>query len=278
MDLKVKNSLSYENTNNATLDSINYGNNQAGNDNVSDENTIVSIISNKGGVGKTSFAVASGMFLSQKMKKSTLLIELDSSPGDFSVLFDIEKDMSLELALKFPEQYSRFVKKIYRNMDVLKGISSPLIAENVKKDSMNKLLNYISRDYNFIIIDTQTVINGPVLDVLRLSSEILIISEYSLESFARISKLKDILIKKFFIPESKMKLIINKKKLKHFFKIWDITKFIELPVYGFIKFDKRFNQSRLIFNKASILKTNFFREISKLLLMIYERPDRNVKG
>ena len=96
---------------------------------------MIAIVSNKGGVGKTSIAIASAMFLSQEIKKRILLLEMDSSPGDFGVLFDIERDKSLELALRFPEKYNEFVKNIYRNVDVLKGISNPLIAENIKKET-----------------------------------------------------------------------------------------------------------------------------------------------
>lgn len=238
---------------------------------------IISIISNKGGVGKTSIAIAFAMFLSQKIGKKTLLLELDSSPGDFGIVFDIERDKSLELALKFPDKYNEFVKNVCRNIDALKGISSPLIAENISKGAIDKLIDCIFKDYDFIVVDTQTVINGPVLDVLRLSNEIFAISEYSLESIARISSLVDILAKKFSIPESKIKLIVNKKRFLNFFKICDISKVVKMPIYAFIRFDNRFDKSRFIFNKANIFSTGFFREISRMLLKTSAGFNNNVK-
>ncbi len=241
-------------------------------DNQKDENNsgnrkyIFSVVSNKGGVGKTSIAIALGMFFSQKIKKRTLLLELDSSPGDFGIIFDIERDKSLELALKFPENYNKFIKNINKNMDVLKGISNPLIAENINKGIINTLIDYILKEYKYIIVDTQTVINGLVLDVLRLSNKIFTVSEYTLESIARVSSLVSMLEKKFSIPTSKIRLIINKKKFLPFFRVYDIARIINVPIYTFIKFDRKFNKSKFLFNKNNIFNTNFLREISRMLL------------
>ncbi len=275
--LKDQNIISGKVLNDIKSDHINDINFEGRNNNLHGRSKIISIVSNKGGVGKTSVAVVFAMFLSQKMEKRTLLLELDSSPGDFAVIFDIEKDKSLELALKFPEKYNEFVKNVCGNVDALKGVSNPLIAENIKEGAINRLINYILEDYDFIVVDTQTVINGPVLDVLRLSDEIFAVSEYSLESIARISSLVDVLAKKFSIPESKIKLIVNKKRFLSFFKICDISKVVKTPIYAFIKFDNRFNKSRFIFNKVNILNTRFFEEISRMLLKTSIGFSSNVK-
>ncbi len=279
MNLEIQNTITYKNFNDVCWNSADYENNKIHhNRNLYDKSVVISVVSNKGGVGKTSFAIVSAMFMSQKMEKKTLLLELDSSPGDFGVLFDIEENKSLELAIRFPEKYNEFVKNIHKNMDVLKGVSSPLMAENIKKCSINKLMNFISKDYDCIIVDTQTIINGPVLDVLKLSNEILLISDYSLASIARISNLADLLVNKFSIQEYKMKLIINKKKFTDFFRIIDLTKIIKIPVYAFIKFDKSFNKNKLMFNKVNILKSNFFREVSRVLTVESGGFKSNVKG
>jgi len=246
------------------INNMNFKDLQGDKNNNHDKKTMITIVSNKGGVGKTSVAIAAAMFFSKEIKKKILLLELDSSPGDFGVIFDIENNKSLELALRFPERYYEYIKNIYKNIDALKGISNPLIAENIKKGAINLLMNYIFKDYSYIIVDTQTVINGPVLDILKLSDEILAISEYSIESIARVSSLIDILVKKFSIPEYKIKFIVNKRRYLHFFKVWDISKIIRIPVYAFIRFDSKFNKSKFLFNKDSIFNTMFFREVNKI--------------
>jgi len=229
------------------------------------ENIIFTVISNKGGVGKTSLALIFSMLCSGSFGQKTLLLELDSSPGDFGSLFDIGQDKSLELALKFPEKYKKYTKKNCKNLDVLKGISNPLVAEGIKKGIIYNLLSCIGRDYRFIIVDTQTVINGVILDMLRVSNTIFVVSDFFIESISRIASLIDILVEKFSISKSKIKVIINKKRFFHFLRISDISKIIEFPVEAFISFDKNFDKSSFLLSRRKVFKTRFFKEASKIL-------------
>jgi len=274
INLKGQDIVIDNNTNEDKLDNL-YGLNSKNYKN--SKKIIISIVSNKGGVGKTSIAIALGMFFSQRKKKNTLLLELDSSPGDFGIMFDIERDKSLELALRFPENYNKFVKNICNNMDALKGISNPLVAENINKGIINNLVNHVLKEYDCIIVDTQTIINGLVLDVLRLSNKIFVVSEYTLESTSRVSNLINVLEKKFSIPKSSMKLIMNKKNFLPFFKVWDVAKIINIPIYALIPYDNRFDKSKFLFNKNGILRTRFFKGISKILSGIDFEDSNNVK-
>jgi len=274
INLKGQDIVIDNNTNEDKLDNL-YGLNSKNYKN--SKKIIISIVSNKGGVGKTSIAIALGMFFSQRKKKNTLLLELDSSPGDFGIMFDIERDKSLELALRFPENYNKFVKNICNNMDALKGISNPLVAENINKGIINNLINHVLKEYDCIIVDTQTIINGLVLDVLRLSNKIFVVSEYTLESTSRVSNLINVLEKKFSIPKSSMKLIMNKKNFLPFFKVWDVAKIINIPIYALIPYDNRFDKSKFLFNKNGILRTRFFKGISKILSGIDFEDSNNVK-
>jgi len=274
INLKGQDTVIDNNTDEDKLDNL-YGLNSKNYKN--SKKIIISIVSNKGGVGKTSIAIALGMFFSQRKKKNTLLLELDSSPGDFGIMFDIERDKSLELALRFPENYNKFVKNICNNMDALKGISNPLVAENINKGIINNLINHVLKEYDCIIVDTQTIINGLVLDVLRLSNKIFVVSEYTLESTSRVSNLINVLEKKFSIPKSSMKLIMNKKNFLPFFKVWDVAKIINIPIYALIPYDNRFDKSKFLFNKNGILRTRFFKGISKILSGIDFEDSNNVK-
>ncbi len=229
------------------------------------KNQIITIISNKGGAGKTSITLAASLFFSRRPGGRTLLLELDSSPGDFGILFDIEKDKSLELALKFPNNYKKYVKNISPDLDVLKGISNPLTAESIDSKTINCFMEIICRDYDYIIVDTQSVINGMMLDVLRLSNIIFVISEYTPESTARIKNLIDMLIERFDISRFKIRLVINKKKIFPYFRIWDLSKIINTPIDSFIGFDKKFYKNLFLFNRKKVIRTRFFKEISRML-------------
>ena len=228
-------------------------------------NNIISVVSNKGGVGKTSIAFCIALYFSIEMKKKTLLLELDCSPGDFGSLFDIDKDMSLEMAIRFPDDYKKYIKVINENIDVLRGIPDPIVAESINSDSSKQLFKKISHDYAYIIIDTQTVLNGILIDALKLSNQIIMISNNSIESIARISKFLEILVFRFMIEKSKFKIIINKKKIFSFLKVWEISKIIDFPINAFIHYDKKFNKSHIFIDKKKFMATRVFRETRNIL-------------
>jgi MinD-like ATPase involved in chromosome partitioning or flagellar assembly len=242
--------------NNSAL--INDNNNTAG-------NSVLSVISNKGGAGKTSTSICIGFYFAIIQNKKTLLLEMDSSPGDFGPLFDITNDNSLDIAIKFPERFKNYVKSINKNLDVLKGFSNPINAETITAAEIISLFKYMAEFYEIIVIDTQSVLSGIIVDVLKLSDVIIILSEPTIESLSRVSELICILNSKFLINKNKFQLIVNKKKMFDLFKIKDIAKILNFPVKGFISFDKKFNKNLIIFNTDKLIRTRFNIEISRFI-------------
>jgi len=234
----------------------------ADNDNHSN---ILAVISNKGGAGKTSISICIGFYFAITERKKTLLLEMDSSPGDFGPLFDISNDNSLDIAIKFPDRFKNYVKSINKNLDVLKGFSNPINAETITEAEITTLFKHIVESYEIIIIDTQSVLSGIIIDVLKLCDAIIVLSEPTIESLSRVSELLFILSTKFLISKNKFQLIINKKKILDFFKIKDIAKILDFPVKGFIPFDKKFNKNLIIFNTSRLLRTRFNIELSKFI-------------
>jgi pilus assembly protein CpaE len=226
---------------------------------------IISIVSNKGGVGKTSIAIASGCYISQKLKEPTLLLELDCSPGDFGILFDVDRKNSLEMALRYPDGLSKYVKKINSNLDILMGLQNPLAAEAVKKEELFSLLDVIKVNYANIITDTQTVLNSMTINMLSESKKILLVTDSSIESFNRVINYHDILTKGFFISKNIINLLVNKKTIKDCFKLWDFAKVSGLPVHDFLPFEKNFNKSVFSEGASSIQRSGFYRHIGEII-------------
>jgi pilus assembly protein CpaE len=226
---------------------------------------IISVVSNKGGVGKTSIAIAAGCYCSQKLKEPTLLLELDCSPGDFGTLFDVDKKNSLEMALRYPDSLKKYVKKINCNLDILMGLQNPMAAESVKKEELFLLLDVIKVNYENIITDTQTVLNAMTLNMLSASKKILLVTDSSIESFNRVINYHDILTKGFFISKNIIKLLVNKKSLKDCLRLWDLAKISGLPVQGFLPFEKNFNKSVFAEGSPAIQRSGFYRQVGKII-------------
>jgi len=226
---------------------------------------VLAVISNKGGAGKTSTSICIAYYFAIAKNKKTLLLEMDSSPGDFGPLFDITNDNSLDIAIKFPERFKNYVKSISKNLDVLKGFSNPINAETITESQITTLFKFIAESYEIIVIDTQSVLSGTIVDILKLSDVIIVLSEATIESISRVSELILILNTKFLISKNKFQLVINKKKMFDLFKIKDIAKILNFPVSGFISFDKKFSKNLIIFNTNKLIKTRFNIELGRLI-------------
>ena len=230
---------------------------------------IITVASNKGGTGKTTISLCLAIYFSYKKNKKTLLLEMDSSPGDFTVLFDVIDEYSIEIALKFPSKLSSYVKNVGNNLDVLKGFSNPLTAEEVKPEEINYLLKTALKDYEIIIIDTQNVLNGLLVDVLKITDYVFLISELEIEALYRNLEFINLLKSKFLLKHDNFCFLINKKKLIDIFRMIDISKIIPLPILGFISFERNFNKNLIMKNRNRFLKTRTFISISKILENFY---------
>ena len=234
---------------------------------------IITVASNKGGVGKTSVSVCTGIYFSQIISEPTLILELDSSPGDFMTLFDIDPGKTLKTALRFPSKFKKYVKKISNDLYVMGGIIDPILAEAAGREEFYGLLDEACREYKNIIIDTQTVLNGLMVDAFLISKKIFMVTDFSMESIGRIVNFFNILTKNFSIPEDRIELVINKKKFFDFLKIWDLIKMTEIPVCALISFDRRFDKSFFITNIHKLKRTRFFNQLKRMLENEFKKQD-----
>ncbi|MBM3705202.1 MAG: hypothetical protein FJW66_01615 [Actinobacteria bacterium] len=226
---------------------------------------ILAVISSKGGVGKTSIALTAGFHYSRIMKQQTLLMELDSSPGDFSILFDIECNKSLEFAVKFPHNFQNYLKKVKENLFVLKGASDPFTAENIGSDEICTLLESVSTKYQNIIIDTQTVLSRLIIDVLKISAKIILLTDYSIESLDRSLFLYASLVHRHSVKKEKIILVVNRKRMSDFFRIWDFSRISGFPISGFISYDRNFDKNSFISGGGKVFSTKLYRQLASLI-------------
>lgn len=225
-----------------------------------DPTGMLTVLSNKGGVGKTSLAVSIAIACSEIFNKKTLLVELDCSPGDIGLILDVSDEKSLDFIIDDPSSYKRYFKKYSRNLDVIKGLRDPLAAEKIEKERICHFLSLVKRSYDIIVIDTQTVLNGLSVDALRSSENIALISDFTFESIFRVKKLYEILVKKFLIDKKRFKLILNKKNIFSELRSSDISRMTDLPILDFIPLDRKFDKFSFLLNKNSTVRTRFFKK------------------
>jgi len=143
---------------------------------------IISIINQKGGVGKTTTAINLAASLGI-LEKKTLLIDFDPQANATTGLknFDIENDFSIYDAMignkKIADtisntslEYMHFIKSDAN----LVGCEIELVSLANREKQLLKLVNRIKKNYDYIIIDCPPSLGLLTLNALTASSEVLI--------------------------------------------------------------------------------------------------------
>ena len=143
---------------------------------------IISIINQKGGVGKTTTAINLAASLGI-LEKKTLLIDFDPQANATTGLknFDIENDFSIYDAMignkKIADtisntslEYMYFIKSDAN----LVGCEIELVSLANREKQLLKLVNRIKKNYDYILIDCPPSLGLLTLNALTASSEVLI--------------------------------------------------------------------------------------------------------
>lgn len=156
----------------------------------------IAIINQKGGTGKTTTAINLSSGLAYKEKK-TLLIDMDpQSHSTIGLGIEIEnQNSSISEILSNPKVLlKKIISKTYiKNLDIVSShISLARIAEQMytklyKEAALNKAIQPIKEDYNYIIIDCPPNLGVLTINALFASDLLIVpcqISRYSLDGLS----------------------------------------------------------------------------------------------
>lgn len=228
---------------------------------------IISVFSPKGGVGKTTVALALAESLSKTNR--VVALELDFSPGDFVGLLH-ELDPGKNLLTCKHDILSAVQRPSGKEFDVIIG-GYPGEHEHVRREDIKRCIEILKFKYEYIIVDIQPGIVELVIDVLAESDRVLVIAEENfITPIARINAFLDWIqinnlsdLKNFVFVRNKVtnKELVYIDKIKHSLKlVHDIPFYKKLKGYD----DKRLQKN--IKRLAGVLRNGTVREDKRFWL------------
>jgi len=205
---------------------------------------IISIFSNKGGVGKTFAAVNLAAALSQSGKK-VLLLDLDIQSGhDMSRMIGITPERSLVQILKKRQESEdgslgsipELINSHSANLDFLPAVLRTEEAGDLATDDMSRAIRSLSYSYDYTIIDLGQSFSEIVLAGLDLSGAIIfvatpdVLAVYQLRWCLKI--LQDI-----HFPTKMVKLLLNRAESQGGVAWKEVRNALGLDIIGLIPSD-----------------------------------------
>ncbi|MFH1584287.1 MAG: AAA family ATPase [Actinomycetota bacterium] len=216
---------------------------------------VISIYSAQGGVGRTSTAIHLAKLLN---KLGVLLIDLNFAEGP--------SDISLYLQLPKLPHLSKFIsnqdspRKAFNdtiinvkkhNFDIIQTPPTLRQSDQFDATTLMNLVEIAKRRYGIIIADLPDNYDDITLEMLNLSSSVILVATLEIGAAARLKEIYHLLD-----PKQRIFLLINKYSKKSSVTQRDISEYLDLPIAGVIEDDpgllRRMEKGNLSFDDNTI--------------------------
>lgn len=137
----------------------------------------ICVSSGKGGVGKTNFSANLAYILANYFNKKILLIDADIGLGNIHIILNIPPIKSLKEFFEGKDIEENIIT--VKNFDLIpgfSGIDKISIVDNIDLNPLIKKLDDISKNYDFIIIDTAAGLGKEVISFVIPSDKTYVIT------------------------------------------------------------------------------------------------------
>lgn len=141
---------------------------------------IIAFCSNKGGVGKTMLSVNLAVALRQRTGKRVAVVDGDFFYGNVGTYLGVPPVRSIMDLIAVVDELDVEIadRVLIRHASGIRVLLSPLRpdqAAEITPDHIQRLLEFLSTIYDYIVVDCQTVIDNRLMPALELATDIMLV-------------------------------------------------------------------------------------------------------
>ncbi|ADB15869.1 response regulator receiver protein [Pirellula staleyi DSM 6068] len=205
---------------------------------------VISFISNKGGVGKSTLAVNSACGLAQLYPGRVLLIDASLQLGVAASMLDLNPSATLTDAVRessrLDEMFLRQLTAVHESgLHVLAAPRDAIEAAEVDDESISRIITLGRRSYDFVIVDTFPLFDRVVIAILDLSDRAYVVLENVVPTLLGAAKLLELLGGLGF-PKERQRVIVNRfQSISGGLSLTDAATKLERTIDFALPYDKR---------------------------------------
>jgi pilus assembly protein CpaE len=243
---------------------------------------LVSFISNKGGVGKSTLAVNSACALARRHPGRVLLVDTSLQLGICALMLDVAPTTTIVDAIR---QQERLDETLLENLTLphasglrlLAAPSDALDAAEVTDEALARILYLARRAFDYVIVDTFPLIDNVVMAILDASDLVFLVVQGTAPSVAGAARLLPVLESLGF-PASRQRVVLA-RNYKSF--VGDLTRGdIETRLGRAVDFEMPYEKRILVTMNTGIPRvlagsrwSRFSRAIARLVVTIDGPPE-----
>ncbi|HHY46269.1 MAG TPA: MinD/ParA family protein [Firmicutes bacterium] len=174
---------------------------------------IITFLSTKGGVGKTTIATNFAVQLVRETKGRVVMVDLDLEFGDVAILLDILPTRTMVDLVQEESLTGALIERCLSThrsgLKVLAAPTRPEQAELVEPEHVHEVLALLRGMFDYIVVDTAQSFTDTVLSALDISDMILLVTTLEVPAIKN-TKLCLGLMDSLHYPAQKIKILVNR--------------------------------------------------------------------
>ena len=175
---------------------------------------VITFFSPKGGAGKTSIATSVAYGIAKYLKKKVLLMDLDLQFGGIAFMLQLKTkktivDLTETGALRTFDDIKSCLVKHSSGFDLLPAPIKPEQSENVDSNHLRKIITLSKDQFDYIIIDTHSLLQDMSINALDLSDIIMLVMNPDMGHIMAVHNCLKVMDSLKY-PKEKIHLVLNK--------------------------------------------------------------------
>lgn len=176
---------------------------------------VISVYSNKGGVGKTSIASNLALELAKITKENVALVDLNFQFGDVTTFLDLQPSFNISHMLqnldKLNEDYLLSTMERYKETSLYVLADPPYYSheDKIPVQEISRLFEVLRNAFSYVIVDTSSGFNKQAISALENSDLVFLLTINNLPALRNCQRCLE-LFEKMGIEKDKIQILINR--------------------------------------------------------------------